>query len=150
MPDSINVVVNSYQVTQMLTRLRGRVNNPRPIMAEIGEIVVESVQRNFEEHQSPDGARWAALSDKYAAWKVGVKGRNADDILILNRILMGSIHKTASAHEVRIGTNIDYAATHQLGDATRNIPARPFLGIRDDDWPEIEAAIQRHLFAVGL
>ena len=150
MPDSIEVTVDSYQVSQMLLRLRSKVENLRPVMAEIGEIVVESVQRNFEEHRTPDDRSWAKLSDRYAVWKSEIKGRNIDDILILNRILMGSIHRSAGSHEVRIGTNVDYAATHQFGDAARNIPARPFLGLRDDDWPEIEAAIQRHLFKAGI
>lgn len=150
MPDSIEVTVDSHQVSQMLLRLRSKVENLRPVMAEIGEIVVESVQRNFEEHRSPDDRSWAKLSNQYAVWKSEIKGRNIDDILILNRILMGSIHWSAGSHEVRIGTNVDYAATHQFGDAARNIPARPFLGLRDDDWPEIEAAIQRHLFKAGI
>jgi len=36
-------------------------------------------------------------------------------------------------------------ATHQFGDPRRNIWARPFLGISDDDQVEIIAILRRHV-----
>ena len=99
------------------------------------------------------------------------------DILIFNRILMGSIHPEASSDKVEVGTNIVYAAVHQFGfsgnvsvsgygrgdwasvgrsgasvqgtvrshSRKMEIPARPFLGVRDDDWPEIKTAVLEFL-----
>lgn len=147
---AIAIQVNDAEVRQLLARLAERTSNLRPPMAAIGEIVVESVQRNFEEHRSPDGKTWAPLSDRYARWKSTKKGRNLSDILLLNRVLMGSIHHRAERDRVAIGTNIVYGAIHQFGGRTgrghaATMPARPFLGVRDDDWVEIRDVILKHI-----
>jgi phage gpG-like protein len=43
--------------------------------------------------------------------------------------------------EVEIGSNLIYAATHQMGDEERNIPARAYLGLSDDDESELQEVI---------
>ena len=67
----------------------------------------------------------------------------------------------AGQGEMIVGTNVIYASTHQHGDPSRNIPARPFLPDEDhpvpdvwwERWANIAAlALQsslRHLFARG-
>ena len=50
--------------------------------------------------------------------------------------------------QVIVGTNVVYAATHQRGDADRNIPARPFLPVAALPaayWPAIVRALVRGL-----
>lgn len=128
-----------------LEQLRARMRNARPLMAEIGEILVESSQRNFEEHRSPEGDRWEPLSAAYALRKQRRWERSPDDLLILHRTLMGSIHWAATGESVAVGTDVVYAAVHQLGWAEKNIPARPFLGIREEDWDEINDAVYAFL-----
>lgn len=125
-----------------------------PLFQEIGEIVMTSVQENFEEHHAPDGTPWEPLSPAYAEWKRRYgQGRSADDILVLNRILMGSIHPEPHRDRVEIGTNVIYAAVHQFGAdfsilSTRRrvkIPARPYLPLEEHDldsvMPEIGDAV---------
>lgn len=141
----VDVTIRDKEVQALLSHIVRRVGDLQPAMALIGEIVVESVQRNFEEHRAPDGTPWAAVLPAYAAWKTE-QGKNPDDILILNRILMGSIHRdSADKDSVVIGTDVEYAAQHQFGDPVKNMPKRPFLGIRDDDWQEITAALSNHI-----
>jgi phage virion morphogenesis protein len=116
-----------------------------PVMREIGEIVDESVQRNFEEHRAPDGTPWAPLAESTRRQKAK-RGRNPDDILIMSRILMGSLHPEAYPDRMEMGTDIIYAAIHQFGGLAGRghsveIPERPFLGVRDEDWLEIKAAV---------
>lgn len=149
----ITITVHDEEVQRLLKELLRKMGNLRPVMAEIGEIVVESVQRNFEKHQSWEEEDWDTLSPEYERWKTKIMGRSADDILILNRVLMGSIHYEAEADRVRVGTDVPYAAVHQFGASfsilstrrTVHIPARPYLGVRTDDWREIKRVVERYL-----
>ncbi len=136
----IKIDVDDSQVRDMLKRLARRMTDMRPVMAEIGEIVVESIQRNFDEQRSPDGAPWKPLTLETLKRK-----RHPDRILYETGTLFRSIHPEPGRRSVSIGTNIIYGAVHQLGYKPRNLPARPYLGVRDSDWPEIEAAIRHWL-----
>jgi len=150
----LEVDYNEEQTRSLLLELCGRMEDMTPVFAEIGEIVTESVQRNFEEHRAPDGTPWAPLAPSTVAARAK-KGRSSKDILIFNRILMGSIHPEAHRDHVRVGTDIIYGAVHQFGIGWRTnlairrtmpaIPARPYLGVRDDDWPEFNDVIQAFL-----
>jgi phage virion morphogenesis protein len=127
---TIKIKMSGKHPAELLGRMQRRLADLRPALAAIGELGVESVQRNFEEHRSPEGKSWKPLSPAYAAWKTQVKGRNADDILILNRVLMGSIHWQAGSKDVTVfgGSNIVYAAIHQFGGVTRPHTIRPLHG----------------------
>lgn len=143
---TITLTVHDEAARRLFRELGERCRNPKPALAAIGDLMVESVQRNFEEKRSPDGAPWAPVSAAYAAWKTRHKGRNADDILVLNRILMGSINRRATAREVAVGSNMPYAAVHQFGGrtgrkGTATMPARPFLGVRESDWADIREIV---------
>lgn len=131
---SLEIDVRDEQIRQSLDAVLRSLANPRPALAEIGELVVESVQRNFEEHRSPSGEKWAELSPRYKKWKVEKRGKNAEDILILNRILMGGIHWEVRGSSVTIGTPAEYAAIHQFG-GTIHIGARTqTLAHGNKDW----------------
>lgn len=173
---TITIDVKDQGVRDMLGAIGARLGHLRPAMTLIGEIVTESIQRNFLQHRSPEGAPWKPLSPAYAAWKSGDKGRSPNDILVLNRILMGSIHPKVGRDQVAIGTNIVYAAIHHFGGRTRAheikpvtgqalhwkgakhpvksvhhpgsiIPARPYVGVRNEDWAEIKAALTTYLLS---
>jgi phage virion morphogenesis protein len=149
---SVNVKIDDSEIRELLSQVLARMDDVTPAMKEIGEIVLESVQRNFEEKRSPEGSRWQPLAPSTVKEKLA-RGRSPTDILIDRGILMGSIHRQADAHGVTIGTNVVYAAVHQFGAAfttlkgrrTVRIPARPYLGVRDTDWPEIRAALARFI-----
>lgn len=147
---SISIDIDDSGVRTALAGLSARMNDLRPVMAEFGEILLESVQRNFEEHRAPDGTPWKPLSKRYGRWKASRKGRKLTDILLLNRILKGSIHPKVESRQVVVGTNTVYAAIHQFGGTTGRkhaamMPARPFLGFRADDMKEIREAIEGFL-----
>lgn len=149
---AIEITVKDKEVTNLLTRLSRKLGNLKPVLSVIGEIVVESIQRNFEEHRSPTGGRWKELSPAYEKWKTEHKGRNAEDILILHRDLMGSIKPKIYPDKVVVSTgpHIVYAAIHQFGGKTgkghkTTIPARPYMGVREEDWPAIRSAIKTFL-----
>jgi len=139
---SLKISIDDREVQGLLKRLMKRMADMTPALAEIGEIVMESIQRNFEEKRAPDGSKWKPLASSTLKRK-----RHPGEILIGEGILFGSIHPEAHRDRVSWGTNLIYGAIHQLGGFAgrghaTEIPARPYLGVRDDDWPEIRAAIE--------
>ena len=124
----------------------------------LAEVVVESTDERFKQGKDPEGKRWKT------SIRAATEGGKT---LIKSSQLRTSIHPEADATGWAVGTNAKHAATHQFG-ATRTIrakrakalrfqvggqwvskkqvkvtiPARPFLGLTDDDWTEIKATIE--------
>jgi phage virion morphogenesis protein len=144
----IKVTVKDEGVRRLLQRIGERASDLTPAMRLVGDIIVGSVERNFEQKRSPEGKSWQPVSERYADWK-SRHGRNPSDILILNRILMGSLNRKASTDKVAVGVNTFYAAIHQYGGKTgrkhaADMPARPYLGVRDEDWPRMTDVLAKY------
>lgn len=135
-------------VQRAFTRLVSVMENTTPVMAAIGTGVVGSTHRRFVSQTAPGGQKWAPLNPDYKATK---KNRR---ILTESGRLRDSINARPSRDEVRVGTNVVYAGVHQFGATIKpksashlvfrlasgvvlaksvTIPARPFLGIDEDD-----------------
>lgn len=145
----VEVSIDDRELRELLSGIMKRMADMTPVNREIGEVVYESVQRNFEEKRAPDGTPWKPLAGSTKKARAR-KGRSAEDILILNRILMGSIHADAYPDRAEIGTDLIYAAIHQFGGLAGRghsveIEAREYLGVRDEDWPEIKDAVLTYL-----
>lgn len=69
------------------------------------------------------------------------KGR--DDILIDTSSLIDSVIYQVTGNTLEVGTAMTYAPLLQLG--TKNMPAREFLGISDDDRRQIDARLTEFL-----
>lgn len=147
-----------------------RARDPQGLFANIGASLVTSTQHRFDTGIGVDGSPWPpSLRVKHHGGKT----------LVLSSRLYRSIVFEASARGVEVGTNVIYAAIHQLGgviqqaertavlhfkqnrrtgqlrfakpgkaDRARkaeigaraiHMPARPFLGLDDED----DAAILR-------
>ena len=126
---------------QALARLRRQAENPRPALSAIGEYLLEATEDRFLAQVDPAGRPWAPLSPGYKKRK----RRQQDLILVLDSYLKGTLAKRVSAGRLEIGSNRIYAATHQLGDESRHIPARPFLGLAGADKAEMLAIMEDHL-----
>lgn len=127
-------------------------------MAAIGEGLRESTVRRFETSTGPDGKRW----------KTSIRAKETGGkTLIQTARLRNSIHTEYDESGVAVGTNDIRAATHQFGDSGRvirprkkrllrfrikgqwvsvkkvsvDIPARPFLGISEEDDEEIRTIL---------
>lgn len=146
-----------------------RARDARGLFEQIGMSLVTSTQARFERGQAPDGSPWPpSMRAKLTGGKT----------LIETARLMRSVTYQANDGGVEVGTNVIYAAIHQLGgninrparqqtltfkrgkdgkrqqgfrkkgrgNETRTVsigagivhmPARPFLGLDDDDQREI-------------
>jgi phage virion morphogenesis protein len=188
--------IEDQGVLTQLAEIRERAENMRPVWANIGQILLESIMRNFLEHRAPDGAAWTPVSAGYARWK-SKKGKNPGELLTLSGRLRNSINARPENDSVTIGTNVVYAAIHQFGGtfglrsdistgrvvgertqtlafdecgrfmsrktasrrktgSTRiviakigghamTMPARKFLGAREDDWGRISTALEKYI-----
>lgn len=141
-------------IEAVLGRLMAAGNDLRSAMDEIGSQVLQRTQRRFEEQQGPDGTDWPELSP------VTVRKRgDTGPILRITGHLYDSLEYKAQPDAVEIGSNWPYARIHQLGAAqgssgrTRrngpipwgDIPARPYLGLSDDDAADVQDIIIHYL-----
>jgi len=110
----ITGTIEDRGVLEKLAAIQARAENMRPVWAEVGQIILESIQRNFQQRRAPDGTPWQPVSAAYARWKSS-KGKSPGNILNLNGLLQNSIHTTVASDSVTIGTNVPYAAIHQFG-----------------------------------
>lgn len=116
-----------------LERMLRVVPTLQPVMEEMGGVLEASAQQRFEDEEGPDGTPWPRLA-------ASTRARRGDDARILRDRghLVQSITSKATRLEVAVGSNKAQARVHQLGGKAGRglkveIPARPYLGISDDD-----------------
>lgn len=135
---------NVDEVNAGLDGLRRRLDSLRVPLERAGVYMHGSVDRNFREQGRP--VRWRPLSEATIRQRRRGAGVGAPRILQDNGILRasvtsktgrGSVYRLSDAR-LEFGTNLAYANTHQRGDPSRGIPARPFLLIHDEDERAIE------------
>lgn len=120
---------------------------------EIGEYLVSSTKERFDNETAPDGTEWPK---SYRVQEEG--GVTMTDTARLKN----SVHYRARPDKVEVGTNDIRASVHQQGKTIKaknakflkfkvagrwaqkksvKIPARPFIGISEEDDQEIVAII---------
>lgn len=85
-------------------------------------------RRIQEEKRGPDNEYWDPWSEKYEKTR-----SSAHSLLVGTQELLDSIQYEIETDAVSWGSNLIYARTHQQGDDDREIPARPFLGLSDEN-----------------
>jgi phage virion morphogenesis protein len=105
------------------------------LLEGVGALVEgQTKNRIRNEKTAPDGTPWQAWSDNYRATRHG-----GNSLLMGDGHLDDSIQYIVDGDEVAVGSNLIYAAIHQLGGTPdmapgpAAIPARPFLGLSQDD-----------------
>ena len=138
---TLKIDFETAELRSALEKLQRQAKTPRPALTAIGEYLLEATEDRFAEQVDPEGRPWAPLSPRYKKRK----RKHQDLMLLLDGYLKGTLAKRVSASRLEIGSNRVYAATHQLGDERRNIPARPFLGLAGADKAEMLAILADHL-----
>lgn len=148
------ILLDTTPVQHLLDQLVGKLEDMTPVMAAIGEIIVEQTDTAFETGTAPGGAPWKPSS------RVVAEGGQT---LVDTGHLKNSITRLVSTDAVTVGTGVVYGAIHQLGGVIRpkrgkalafggvvrksvTMPSRPFLP--DDqsvDWSEITATLEDYL-----
>lgn len=131
----IHITLEAEAVQAALRRLLQAGAELTPLMRELGEALVETTRRRFQEGRAPDGTAWAPNSpvtlvrflDRYAGTrrKDGRgRTRKGERLAAGKRPLIGEsrslstqIAYRADATSVEVGSPVIYAAVHQFGAA---------------------------------
>lgn len=143
----IEIKIDNKDVEKKLLELAQKGENLRPLMKNIAGIFAFATEENFKNEGRPD--KWTELAE--ATKKQRTKQKKwPGQILQVSGQLASSISTQYDDDSAVIGSNLDYAAIHQLGgQAGKNkkveIPARPYLKLTDDDFNEILDATEHYL-----
>lgn len=116
-------------------------------MKNIAGIFVSATEDNYAEEGRPD--KWIDLSEVTKKQRKKI-GKYPGQILQVTGQLASSVNTYYDEDSAIIGSNLAYAAIHQLGGkAGKNkkitIPARPYLKLIDDDLIELLQIVDKHL-----
>ncbi len=153
--------VDNAQVLQSLEKLAAANADFTPLMREVAGLLFDAVEENFAQQGRP---RWQPLKASTVA-----KRGSSQPILQVSGQLAASLSQDHDATSAVVGTNKEYAATHQFGAAKGSfaqkptksgasinipwgdIPARPFLALTEEDHAQlVELAIDYERGAAGL
>lgn len=145
--NNIEIKFEHRIVQEKLLDIAKRVENLRPLMKNIAGIFSYSTEENFKKEGRPD--KWLALAESTKKQRTK-KRKWPGQILQVEGKLAASINTYYDNDSAIIGSNLEYAAIHQLGgQAGRNksveIPARPYLGITDEEQQEIIDLIVKYI-----
>ena len=147
------------ELHEALRRLRKGI--PEEVKKAIAEGILARTHRRFEESRAPDGSLWPPLSPATLAKEVrprdrlkrgGISAAAQRRValrkpLVVTARLKNSISWKVAGNRIYVGTNLEYARIHQFGGyAGRGrkvrIPARPYLGLTEEDREEAEALLR--------
>lgn len=138
----IRITLDDTNARRLLRKAAIAVRSFRPAMEDIGHYLTREADKRFKTEKDPDGNDWAELTVAYSKRKSSQRRAIQKKLQVSGR-LRASIIYQATDDEVSIGTNAVYARRHQLGGG--GIPARPFLGVNDDDQREIGLIISDYI-----
>ena len=136
--DPIEIKIDNQEVNQRLLELAHRGEKLRPLMKNVAGILAYSTEENFANEGRP---KWVDIAESTKK-KSQKTGHYPGQILQVTGQLASSISTHYDEDSAVIGSNMDYAANHQLGgQAGRkkavSIPARPYLQLTEEDFEQI-------------
>lgn len=141
MADSlISIQYSDALVKQRLLALQAKLGDLAPAMKNIGEYLLLSTDDRFRNEVDPSGRKWEPNSPRTIAQK-RAQGRINKVLQSTGRLRAGISYK-AERDRVVVGTNVSYAAKHQLG---QGVPQREFLGVSRKDEQEIVIILDEFL-----
>ena len=143
----ITIKLDDSEIQAGIDRLQEELGDMTKFMEDLGEILVASTKARFAEGKAPDGTAWAPNSPVTLALKADSRPLCGN-----SGSLNSQIYALAGADSVHIASNLDYAAMMHFGGTKSvyhnlwgDIPARPFLGLSDEDKENILGEINHWL-----
>lgn len=140
-----------------------KLGNTQALMESVGEALVSGTLKRFDAEEDPEGNKWEPS---------GRASEEGGQTLTGTGRLRRSIEYAATSDKVMVGSNLAYARIHQKGGKTSphvirpkrkkalafggvvrkkvnhpgsDIPARPYLGVSEDDMDDVKAAMTNFL-----
>ncbi len=147
MSDFIEIKIDNQEVERRLQEIAKKSSNLRPLMKNIAGIFASATEDNFAEEGRPD--KWVELSEVTKNLRKEIN-KYPGQILQVTGQLASSVNTYYDNDSAIIGSNLTYAAIHQLGGQNgRNkkvtIPSRPYINLLEDDYDEILHEISEYL-----
>ncbi len=147
MADNIEIRIDNNAVEEALLKVASKSEDLRPLMKNLAGIMADAVEENFEQEGRPD--KWQELAESTIKHRKKTKhwpGR----ILQVEGQLATSITTQYDNESAVIGSNLAYAAIHQLGGQAGKgkkvtIPTRPYLSLSKMEHQEIILNTQSYL-----
>ncbi len=118
----ISYEIDASEALAGVEELKRRLAQSAGFYKNVGDYLVFSTKETFDRETSPDGQPWKPLLPSTIKGRVS-RGRSPNGILRESGDLAGSINAQAGSAEVKIGSNVEHAAIHQLGGTIKK-PAR--------------------------
>lgn len=155
----LSITLDTTSALRDVAALKQSASQLRPLYLAIGESLQDSTIDRFATSTAPDGSKWAPNSrttlelylSKFSSFskKTGkltsrgaARAANKKPLIGQSKALSTTIRYDVDSNGVQVGSGLIYAATQQFGASKGkfggkapwgNIPARPFVGISDDD-----------------
>lgn len=155
----ISIEIDDAEIRAALEAAIGALSDMSPLMNKIGAAVRDQTEDRFQVATSPDGDPWAPRSpstlksyERRARKPGGVASWGG--ILHYSGQMSGNIFHEFGPDFAAVGSPEPYAAMMQFGGSKErfphlwgDIPARPYLGLSDDDRLNVLEIIAEHLGA---
>ncbi len=115
MAEGIQIRFDDKDVIQRLDKAHEASENLHPLFEKISAAIKLRTQDRFETETAPDGKKWPGLKPRTANRRIGSGRRGYDHMLRVRSRLYSSIVSQSDATSAVVGTNLDYAAIHNLG-----------------------------------
>lgn len=172
---AFTITIQDQAVQSALKALADRATNLQPVMARIGERMMEDTKRRFETSTGPDGQRWQAnsaatmsmlsarMGKGYRKKSGALNSKGAARVTSKKPLipiqgsptLKNAFVLAISNNSLSLSNSMAYAAIHQFGGTTganswthgAKIPARPFLPVKSDGtlYPQEQATVLSEL-----
>lgn len=155
----ITIELAEREVLDYLQQLQRHADDMTPALQEIGEYMIQSTRERFGTGTAPDGTPWVENSPLTLSRKKGTQ-----PLIGETKRLSTEFSYFIGNNELTFGSPLEYAAVQQFGAEQGkfgrgkyesregsfpipwgDIPARPFIGISDQDQMEILDIIQGYL-----
>src|SRR5574344_167173 len=139
MSDNIEIRIDNKAVEEALLKVASKCEDMKPLMKNIAGIMADAVEENFEQEGRPD--KWQELAESTIKKRKKTK-HWPGKILQVEGQLATSITTQYDNESAVIGSNLAYAAIHQLGGQAGKgkkvtIPARPYLKLSNQELSKI-------------
>lgn len=143
---------------KVMSKAAQKLGNKQELLESVGEALVSGTLDRFDAEEDPQGNKW---KPSRRAREEG--GKTLSDTAILRR----SVEYATAGDKVMVGSNLPYALIHQTGGTIKpktakrlvfkgsggkkvfakevTIPARPYLGMSDEDREAVQETISDFL-----
>jgi phage gpG-like protein len=138
--ESVQIIHQGDAGAELRARIE-KLNDFSALMPRLGELAVDSEKKDIDESRSPAGAPYPPLKNPR-----GISEKPLFD----TGTMYGSIHfEVGEGNEVFAGPSLAEAPyfPYQNQGTSRGIPARSFIGLREEDNASIVEIVQRHAAA---